>query len=1234
MDDILDRVAKITGSPFKTPKAPKYDDLFEKHGAAEGVDPALLRAMTQQESTFNPRARSPKNAQGLMQLIPATAQRFGVTDPYDPDQNVKGGAKYMRFLLDRYNGDVDKALAGYNAGEGAVDKYKGVPPYRETRDYVKKIRGNYKGSGYLQQFRGNDDDLFSRMDKIIGTPRQPEAPDAVLSDVDRILGTQATPNPAQVEQAIAPIAEAVDTPAGRVLAATTIQKAAQDAQDWLAGGQEVAQQPVIEQPPPATPPVAQQATHQAAPPSTEQLAELQKKFPDKSNKATAVSHGAEGVLTDPGIPDEDVPPEQTQPSLGTVKVDPKWSDEEKVRFAANQVLPEHGVTPQEIDDWIKEAKSTGDPDALVKGDRGLDTFSVFPSMLEQIQEARKQTRTEEIAQTGTPQDEFDPEGTTWQKIKGLSPEEIKQENLESDPLYVEAKRNAPDDVEAEYLRLQSNEKLKAQEGESNIANYGMGDLAEDLTGKALSGAAGTADFGAGILHAINSIPHATLIGDPNSESFTQWAEKKLRSQGKQLAAPAAKYDKEHPDPSIVRALLQMGASATSDVPRIMALPGGAAVQFGGDALLRETGKQGHVSAQTLKSAGSQAVTGLLFHGAGVLGQNAKAGLLRSVLPSRTVEALSQGTVSLGRKAEAALHAYGRGVSLGTITSATAAQHLVEGGTPEDAFKSALHMALFDLAFNAKSDISELSGKVIKATDGNTTKTVTITPKGKIFELKNPPSKPDAEIDVRELINNEVSKPSPSVEPEKVLPTAEAKTETRVTSKEADNIEKQVASKIPHPNPAIDGKEIIAETESGKKIVANENNKSGISVVTDRAEPSKDFDIVASETKGIGVTRLKELRDVARRDAETDTLTGLANRAALDKALPSAEKDADTSVIAFDANNFGRINKEVGQAEGDKALVDIGNAIKQAAEENGVTRTFRRGGDEFVVLAPKEIADKIRARAEEIYGDKKYGETNVSLTGTVGRTFAAADSALQSAKTTRKTNAPISQSEGTDVGRTTGNDKGTGPRSVEGVDRESKSTTGETGKGGEPPSVSIEALRPKGKPSRVGLDIEAKTVADDLTKSFEGTAEFSPVSVKEQAEKAVKLISTDLEKARRIIAGHEPVPSDMRAAPIIDAAERYARKTGDVELLKDLANSPLVAETSRHAQELRLLAERHPNSPVKLIREVQQVREARASRRGQKPARVKQEVMDAIKGEMNRVPRRPRDWASFVDSLKC
>jgi len=110
------------------------------------IDPALLSTVIGQESGFQPRAVSSAGAMGLMQLMPETARGLGVRDPFDPAQNVEGGAKYLRGLIDRYHGRLDYALAAYNAGPGAVDKYRGVPPYPETQAYVKNILGSYRSA--------------------------------------------------------------------------------------------------------------------------------------------------------------------------------------------------------------------------------------------------------------------------------------------------------------------------------------------------------------------------------------------------------------------------------------------------------------------------------------------------------------------------------------------------------------------------------------------------------------------------------------------------------------------------------------------------------------------------------------------------------------------------------------------------------------------------------------------------------------------------------------------------------------------------------------------------------------------------------------------------------------------------------------------------------------------------------------------------------------------------------
>lgn len=145
----LEDAAVVASSPKKgrgwSTGRPGLDSLILQNGSRHNVDPYLIFLVMEQESHFNTHAVSPKGARGLMQLMPGTAARFGVRRPHDAAQNISGGTRYLRELLNRFNNRVDLVLASYNAGEGAVAKFgQRVPPYRETRNYVKKISYHYK----------------------------------------------------------------------------------------------------------------------------------------------------------------------------------------------------------------------------------------------------------------------------------------------------------------------------------------------------------------------------------------------------------------------------------------------------------------------------------------------------------------------------------------------------------------------------------------------------------------------------------------------------------------------------------------------------------------------------------------------------------------------------------------------------------------------------------------------------------------------------------------------------------------------------------------------------------------------------------------------------------------------------------------------------------------------------------------------------------------------------------
>lgn len=198
-----------------------FDQLIRQAAQQHGVSEGLIKAVMHTESGFNIKARSPVGAQGLMQLMPATARRFNVSNAYDPQQNIFAGAKYLSWLLKRFNGDTRLAIAAYNAGEGNVDKYGGIPPFRETQDYVRRVTSRYQNL-YASGLGTNLSESSNN-----NQTGQVIAQSANYTSSNNSSSPTATPPPKQYNRQIITLADGTftDAPAGTYTTANAVASA-------------------------------------------------------------------------------------------------------------------------------------------------------------------------------------------------------------------------------------------------------------------------------------------------------------------------------------------------------------------------------------------------------------------------------------------------------------------------------------------------------------------------------------------------------------------------------------------------------------------------------------------------------------------------------------------------------------------------------------------------------------------------------------------------------------------------------------------------------------------------------------------------------------------------------------------------------------------------------------------------------------------------------------------------
>lgn len=1211
-------VADLSPKPKRT--SSPYDQYFEASGQKNGVDPDLLRAMTHQESTFNPRAVSPKNAQGLMQLIPATARRFGVTNPFDPAQNIEGGAKYMRFLLDRYNGDVPKALAAYNAGEGRVDQYKGIPPIAETQDYVRKITGRYKGGGYAF-------DPFSEIAKqgvadVSADPFAALAQQGVADVQKRPTVTPTNPTNAPVPPTTAPVT-APETP-------LTIQQQIQSALNpnspkaavLLTDPSQLGQigGAVLNQFTPVAVPEGTLLVNQRA------AWKMGMKTPDaiKQRVAKKGFNDLIGNVTD-------APTDGSVPAV--TAIDGQGNELHSSAVTSPQEAQDQAALNHQMYPGSTTIPTTAGEIIANRGEQPVDltqpeatypnkTLADLGQMMSVPNNIAGGTPSGAAETSKPPLRTAQPPATPQGKVTvSLNPSDFKvgDTSVTSDEFVRPGEVAQPRDVGKGYsdkdgikLTYQTAPDMTEEQAFRNslLAAGATPDLVNQAVSRVrASGQPLITNYKAGN-------PLDVTYGDlqaigMDAKTDRRMEESQSRNELPNLAQPPidaplstkniADFVKEHtriPSFGYSEAPSGLVGGAVQNVGDLAGVMAGimkASPVYGSVNEIISNGgttpnRARDVTAENLldfyrdanafseatgakDENGKDTIPTMLFKGAGQAPEYAAM----SVLP---------GGLMLGIPLKNALLARAEDKPWSEVVKQGA------WGIPEG--------ALFTFLPKSVQKVMGLDGGVVKQAFRIGTEVAGIG--GGIYGLE---TLRDPNASASDKLKNAIS-----------IGLFHLYGSTKGA------IKGQVAHVVDPEN----GIDTYVKVEGPDKAVVVEKQKPDFTMVLPKGfkdYAAKDAEIQQGVKLDEARQTVKDALGKGETEPQQQSFAQSTEKGGLSQNNTSetpVEKPAETALEQVALNRqaeseYGTKNRLVTKERAAEAK----DTLKKALQDS--TRTANVG----LPLDPKVLAAATRvaayhieagARASADFAAKMVEEFGEAIKPHLEQIYKAVRDQYKFEGMDEKYREAKAEPTVTDI----------------------KPVIGKGVIGGEKSPAQTEPAPERGT-SKIGKSIEQKAIDAGLTEGFPETAGYDKKNVQDQIDRIQKLVNDDPENARAIALGVKPVPPGISPIMMVRAFEEIADKTNDNQLRSDLANSPLVSESSIHAQEMRMMRERTPDSATALIQEIRQARAAKIQKllRGRtvdqaladEAANISKSVVSAKRVATSRLK-----WNEFLDSIQC